>query len=150
MYDANIFKLSKRPGGHINTETSKRACRGRQALLEKVFCYLWGVAKNYIMYWGVTSIIIPIKVKKCSQKRKFFNFIFVEYHYLLCKSYNTLYILSYFQAFCCAFLPIDHRIRYYAKSSRNSSPVTFSFSSSNSADLCKIFIFSLRILSASL
>ena len=64
----------------INTEDSKRACRGRHALLEKVFCYLWGVAKNYIMYWGVTSIIILICVKKCSQKRIYFKLFFVEYH----------------------------------------------------------------------
>ena len=76
MYDANIFKLSKRPGSRINTGKSKRACRGRQALLEKVFCYLWGVAKNYIMYWGVTSIIILKRVKKCSQKYYFLKKVF--------------------------------------------------------------------------
>ena len=70
----------KRPGGRINTEESKRACRGRHALLEKVFCYLWGVAKNYIMYWGVTSIIILKRVKKCSQKRNLFKYFFVTFH----------------------------------------------------------------------
>ena len=41
-------------------------------LLEKVFCYLWGVAKNYIMYWGVTMVIILIFIFKCSQKTNFF------------------------------------------------------------------------------
>ena len=39
------------------TGKSKRACRGRHALLEKVFCYLWGVAKNYIMYWGLQVLL---------------------------------------------------------------------------------------------
>ena len=34
--------FSKIAGTRINTEDSKRACRGRNALLEKVFCYLWG------------------------------------------------------------------------------------------------------------
>ena len=29
-------------GTRIKHWDSKRACRGRQALLEKVFCYLWG------------------------------------------------------------------------------------------------------------
>jgi hypothetical protein len=31
------------------------------------------------MYWGVTSIIIPIFVKKCSQKTNFFKKFFVQF-----------------------------------------------------------------------
>ena len=31
----------------------------QSAFGEGIFCFLWGVTKNYIMYWGgVTSIII--------------------------------------------------------------------------------------------
>ena len=42
----------------------KRTANDRLSFSEKVFCYLWGVAKNYIMYWGVTSVIIADKVQK--------------------------------------------------------------------------------------
>ena len=80
--------MVKSLGTRINTGKSKRACRGRHALLEKVFCYLWGVAKNYIMYWGVTIVIIRIIVKKCSQKRFFFYIFFVYYNYSLCKCHK--------------------------------------------------------------
>ena len=32
---------------------------------EGIFCFLWGVTKNYIMYWGgVTSIIVAQHMKK--------------------------------------------------------------------------------------
>ena len=48
-------------------------------LLEKVFCYLWGVAKNYIMYWGVTSIIIRKTRKKSAQRYIFFVFFVVYF-----------------------------------------------------------------------
>ena len=36
----------------------KTAGWGTGCFKEKVFRFLWGVAKNYILYWGVTSIII--------------------------------------------------------------------------------------------
>lgn len=60
--------MVKSLGTHINTGKVKELAGVRQALSEKVFCYLWGVAKNYIMYWGVTSVIIRKMKQKCSQK----------------------------------------------------------------------------------
>ena len=98
-----VLKTTSNPRKPAKIKESKRACRGRQALLEKVFCYLWGVAKNYIMYWGVTNIIILKRFKKCSQKIKFFKIFFVNYHYLLCKYHNLLYKTYYKTHFGCAF-----------------------------------------------
>lgn len=39
-------------------KVSKKTRRGTGLFKEKVFRFLWGCSKNYIIYWGVTSIII--------------------------------------------------------------------------------------------
>lgn len=41
---------------------------GGRPFLEKVFHFLWGVAKNYTMYWGFTVIIITsVSDKVCTK-----------------------------------------------------------------------------------
>ena len=44
--------------GKNRKKVSKKTRRGTGLFKEKVFRVLWGCSKNYIMYWGVTSIII--------------------------------------------------------------------------------------------
>ena len=36
----------------------KKDSKGIAVLLREGISFLWGIAKNYIMYWGVTSSII--------------------------------------------------------------------------------------------
>ena len=71
----------------------KEPANERQALSEKVFCYLWGVAKNYIMYWGVTSVIIYETDKKCSQKiaQLYPEFVHFYRKAILCKLFSFFF-----------------------------------------------------------
>ena len=43
--------------GHSCITKVKRTV-ARTVLFREGISFLWGIAKNYIMYWGVTSIII--------------------------------------------------------------------------------------------
>lgn len=39
-------------------KSKKKDSKGIAVFLREGISFLWGIAKNYIMYWGVTSSII--------------------------------------------------------------------------------------------
>jgi hypothetical protein len=59
--------------------------------LEKVFCYLLGVAKNYIMYWGGLQLLLYI-------------FLFESVH----KDYRIFAIFLCNPITLCDFIDIFH------------------------------------------
>lgn len=83
--------------GIMYYKTEKRTATVRLSFSEKVFCYLWGVAKNYIMYWGVTSIIITKNKQKCYQTIFYFCCFFVQ---ITNKPSNEMGFCSIFYALC--------------------------------------------------
>ena len=85
----------KSPQTRINTDDSKRACRGRHALLEKVFCYLWGsgkVAKNWYTQMDTVAIYKGLRaanrVKKLTQ-------VYSDLHNFMSRLYSNLYSNMY-------------------------------------------------------
>ena len=69
----------------------KKDSKGIAVLLREGISFLWGIAKNYIMYWGVTSSIIaehPFLVNaKLAQTLQFIHIVFV---YFIQKALQTL------------------------------------------------------------
>ena len=63
--------------------TEKKDSKGIAVLLREGISFLWGIAKNYIMYWGVTSSIIaehPFLVNtKLAQTLQFIQIVFVTF-----------------------------------------------------------------------
>ena len=61
----------------------KKDSKGIAVFLREGISFLWGIAKNYIMYWGVTSSIItrPLHYNnpKNSQILQKSNFVFVSF-----------------------------------------------------------------------
>ena len=61
----------------------KKDSKGIAVLLREGISFLWGIAKNYIMYWGVTSSIIaehPHLVNaKLAQTLQFIYAVFVTF-----------------------------------------------------------------------
>ena len=57
----------------------RKSQRGSWLFQEKVFRFLWGVAKNYIMYWGVyanySTINLIRSVHKHAQILQFFLYM---------------------------------------------------------------------------
>ena len=50
--------MQQLPDKYQNIHTVKKDSKGIAVLLREGISFLWGIAKNYIMYWGVTSSII--------------------------------------------------------------------------------------------
>ena len=61
-------------------KVSKKTRRGTGLFKEKVFRFLWGCSKNYIMYWGVTSIIIAYEFGKVCTKIEKYEKLFCAKH----------------------------------------------------------------------
>ena len=51
-------QLSDKNRNYGPFRTVKNDSKGIAVLLREGISFLWGIAKNYIMYWGVTSSII--------------------------------------------------------------------------------------------
>ena len=67
-------------------------------LLREGISFLWGIAKNYIMYWGVTSSIIaspPLHHKnENSQILQFDHSIFVSFAQTALQTLSVQYVPS--------------------------------------------------------
>lgn len=61
----------------------KKDSKGIAVLLREGISFLWGIAKNYIMYWGVTSSIItePLQLvnAKFAQTLQYHKYIFSSF-----------------------------------------------------------------------
>ena len=61
----------------------KKDSKGIAVLLREGISFLWGIAKNYIMYWGVTSSIIAEHPKlvntNLAQTLQFISAVFSNY-----------------------------------------------------------------------
>ena len=115
---------------------------------------LWGVAKNYIMYWGVTSIIIHRILKKSAQTFIFFIVFFCAFSLETCpkKSLFCLFlcILHKFASCVTTFFTTLYRFNPVvsnpsvpdingssSKSASNSARLIRSFSNKAAAHLCR-------------
>ena len=67
-----------------------------RSFLEKVFRFLWGIVKNYKMYWGVTMKVQQPLSLKCAQTCTYFINSFVN-----CDESN--FILLYFRRYFAHF-----------------------------------------------
>jgi len=56
----SLFKqfCQRRPQGNQFWQTVKKTAKRSAVFFREGISFLWGIAKNYIMYWGVTSSII--------------------------------------------------------------------------------------------
>ena len=76
-------QLSDKNRNYCPFRTVKKDSKGIAVLLREGISFLWGIAKNYIMYWGVTSSIIaepPHLVNaKFAQTLQFHSTVFVYF-----------------------------------------------------------------------
>ena len=76
-------QLSDKNRNYCPFRTVKKDSKGIAVLLREGISFLWGIAKNYIMYWGVTSSIIaehPYLVNaKLAQTLQFLKIVFVNF-----------------------------------------------------------------------
>ena len=129
----------KSPQTRINPDKVKGPANARQGLSEKVFCYLWGVAKNYNVLGGYKYYYTQTPSKVCLNIRLISIMFCANRRSHFCKSdilARFLYILHNYSMLFSA--PSSNKASNSGRSMR-------SFSRRRFADLCKTSILAVMI-----